>query len=199
MRENRGFLIAAGIFVVVAAAFIYGERQPHSPPSTSPTPQPSPLVGLSANQLQQVVIHSQGKVLTVTRAATGFNYTLCAEGQGGCQPQPADLNRSSQLFTTLASLAPSHVIYGAPEGLPAYGVDKPTGGEVDIKSTTNQQVTLIIGIKTPDGSSYFVKRQDSSDVDAVATGTIDQELLSLVASPPVPQPSPSPGASPSPS
>jgi hypothetical protein len=90
------------------------------------------------------------------------------------------------------------VIYGAPEGLPAYGVDKPTTAEIDIKGTGNEQLTLLIGGKSADSASYYGRRLDSNNVLALAVASIDTELLSLVDTPPVPQPSPPPGAAPSP-
>ena len=194
MQQNRGLYVAAAIFAAVAVIFVFADiRQPAKSPSTSPSPEPSPLVGIDANHLQQVVIHARGKVFTLTRDASSFKYSLCADGQGGCAAQPADLARSAQLFQDIGGLRPTHVIYGAPDGLPAYGVDKPTTAEVDVKSLTGEQVTLVVGIKTPDGVSYFVKRQDSHDVVSVAVGAIAQQLLGFNASPPGPQPTPSAG------
>ena len=179
--------------MLAAAIYFFAERSPKTP-TASPTPQASPIVGLSATQVQQVVIHSQGKVLTVNRQGTGFTYSVCADGTTDCPPAPADQALSLQLFQSLTQLRPAHTVYRAPEGLPAYGADKPTNGEIDIKSTTGQQITILVGLKTTDGANYFLHRQDSPDVVTVATTVVDGGLLGLVNTPPVALPSPVPSA-----
>ena len=200
-RENRGLYLAGFFFLIVAVGFLYLDRGGKVTPTTSasPSPAPSPVVGIGANQLAQVVIHGKGKVLTVARQGNAFTYSVCAEGQGACPTQPADVTKTAQLFSAVATLTPTHVVYGAPDGMPAYGVDKPTNGEIDIKGQGGQQVTLVVGIKTPDGASYFVRRQDSSDVLVVTSGSIDTQFLALIDAPPVPTPSPSPSTGPVPS
>jgi len=201
-RENRGLYLAGAFFAVIALGFIYLDKGGKVSPSSGATPaaQPSPAVGLSINQVAQVVVHGKGKVLTVAVQTNGFTYSVCAEGQGDCLAQPADKIRAAQLFQAVVQLTPTHVVFGAPEGLPAYGVDKPTNGEVDVKGRGGQQATLVIGNKSTDGASYFIKRQDSTDVLVVAAGSIDTSLFGLIDAPPVLTASPPPGAvSPSPS
>jgi hypothetical protein len=204
-RENRGLYIAALFFAAVAVGFLYLDKGARVTPSSSSSPAapaPSPVVGLAINQVANVVIHGKGKVLTVSIQADGFTYSLCAEGQGNCQPQPADKTRSAQLFQAVVQLTPTHVVYGAPEGLPAYGADKPTNGEIDVKGRGGQQATILIGNKSTDGANYFLRRQDSNDVVVVTAGSIDTSLFGLIDQPPAPAPTPSPGAaaaSPSPS
>ena len=203
-RENRGLYIAGAFFALVALGFIYLDRGGKVTPSSGATPTalPSPVIGLAINQVSQVVVHGKGKVLTVALQGNGFTYSLCAEGQGGCPTHPADRTRSAQLFQAIVQLTPTHVVYGAPEGLPAYGADKPTNGEVDVRGQAGQQATLLIGNKSTDGANYFIRRQDSNDVLVVPAGSIDTGLFGLVDAPPVPAPSPAPSvpaASPSPS
>ena len=195
-RENRGLYIAAAFFAVVAMGFIYLDRGGKVSPSSTPTPAaaPSPVVGLSVSQMSEVAVHSGGTVLTIAVQGTGFTYSLCAEGQGGCSTQAADRTRSAALFQAVAQLTPTHVVYGAPEGLPAYGVDKPTSGEIDVQGQAGRQVTILVGHKSTDGASYFIRRVDSRDVPVVPAGAIDTGLFGLIATPPVPAPSPSPGA-----
>ncbi|MEA2683304.1 MAG: hypothetical protein QOK05_1632 [Chloroflexota bacterium] len=194
MRENRNLVVAAAILVAVGVLFYFFDlKGPAKAPTTSPTPQPSPVLGLAPSQIQQVVIHSKSKVLTLALANSTWTYSLCNEGVAPCAASTADATPSAQVFQSLAALRPSKVIFGAPEGLPAYGVDKPTTAEIDVKGSTNQQVTIIVGGKSPDSSSYFLRRQDSNDILAVAVGSIDA-LLAFVDKPPVPQPTASPGA-----
>lgn len=195
-RDNRGLYIAVIFFAVVALGFIFLDRGGKVTPSATATPaaQPGPVVGLSIAQVSQVVIHGKGKVLTVAPQGNGFAYSLCAEGQGGCPTRAADRTRSAGLIQAVAQLTPTHVVHGAPEGLPAYGVDKPTNGEIDVKGQAGQQVMIVIGNKSTDGASYFIRRRDARDVLVVTAGAIDTSLLGLIDTPPVPAPSPSPGA-----
>ncbi|GAC1332532.1 MAG: hypothetical protein NVSMB17_11720 [Candidatus Dormibacteria bacterium] len=198
--QNRGLYIAGALFALVAAIYFFADKNVKAP-TVSSSPLPAAVLDLGASQVQQVVVHARGKVVTVTREGTGWSYSICAEGQADCPTGPADPSRSLQLVQNLTGLRPSHVIYGAPEGLPAYGVEKPTGGEIDIKGRSGQQVILLVGGKSPDGSSYFVRRQDSQNILTVPVTTVDGELLGLVDKPPAPIPSPAaspPGAAPPP-
>ncbi|MFN2462560.1 MAG: DUF4340 domain-containing protein [Candidatus Dormibacteria bacterium] len=197
MRQNRGLYIAAAVFLLAAAIYFFADKNGR-PPVVTPSPQPSPVVGLGASQVQQVVIHARGKVLTLARQGTAWTYSVCPDGQSDCPVNPADQSLSLQYIQALTELRPVHVVYGAPEGLPAYGVDKPTGGELDIRSTSGRQVTVLVGGKSTDGASYFLRRQDSQNILTVATTTVDGQLLALVDRPPVPAPSPAPAPSTSP-
>jgi hypothetical protein len=194
VRENRSLYLAGAILAAVVVLFYFFDLHgPAKAPSTTPTPLPSLVLGLPAGQIQQVVIHANAKVLTIGLQGTGWTYSLCPEGQASCPPQTADPAPSAQLFQSLSALRPSKVIFGAPEGLPAYGVDKPTTAEIDVKGISNQQVTVLVGLKSSDSASYFVRRQDSNDVLAIAAATIDG-FVALLDKPPVPPPSPSPSA-----
>jgi hypothetical protein len=175
---------------VVVLFYFFDLHGPAKAPTSTPTPLPSPVVGLAANQIQQVVIHSKGNVLTIAISGSNWTYSLCPEGQSACTAKVADPAASAQLFQGMSALRPSSVVFGAPDGLPAYGVDKPTTAEIDIKGITNSQVTILVGLKSPDSSSYYLRRQDSNDVLAVAVGTIDG-FLALVDKPPAPVPTPS--------
>lgn len=177
----------------MAAIYFFADKNAKSP-APAVTPQPSPVVGLGAAQVQQVVIHAHGKVLTVSRAGAGWTYAVCPDGQSPCPAQPADQSLSLQLVQTVTELRPSHVIFGAPEGLPAYGVDKPSAGEIDIKGVVGQQVTILVGGKTGDGASYYLRRQDGQDILLVTAASFDTEFLGLVDKPPAPLPTPSPSA-----
>lgn len=192
MRENRGLYLAGAILAAVVVLFYFFDLHgPAKAPTTTPTPPPSRVLGMGSNQIQEVVIHSGGKVLTIRLQGTLWTYSLCPEGQGSCPPRTADPVPSAQLFQSLSALTPSKVILGAPEGLPAYGVDKASTAEIDVKGTSNRQVTILVGLKSLDGSSYFARRQDSNDVLAVAAGSIDG-FLAMLDKPPLSSASPSP-------
>ena len=197
--KNRGIWIALGLFVVAFAIYYLAVvRRPATTPNASASPQPSPIVHLSATAVSQVVIIAKGKVLTVSANAGSWTFSLCPTGQVDCPSQPADSAKASSLVQTLTSLRPDQVIYGAPEGFPAYGVDKPSTAQVDIK-TSGSTDTLFVGAKSPDGASYYLRPTDGSDVFLITAATIDTGIVGLVDTPPVPAPSPSPSPSVAPS
>ena len=200
--QNRGLYVAAALFVLAVGAFyIYDKGKPSnapgSTPSASPAPLASPLANLDANQVSEVVVKANGKVLTVTRTATGFTYSDCPSGQTNCTAQIADINGSSQLFVAVVQIRPVRTIYGVSDQFPSFGLDKPTTAEIDIKTASGQTTVIWVGAKAPDGTSEYVRLATGSDVYAVSSSSIDTPIVALVDNPPapVPTPSPSPAAS----
>jgi hypothetical protein len=202
--RNRGLYAAAALFLLAVGAFyIYDKGQssnaPGSTPSASPRPVPTPIVSIDPNQISQVDVKAKAKVLTVVRNNTTFTYTVCPTDQTNCQPQIADPAVSIQLFTSVVQLGATRTIFGVSDQLPNFGLDKPTGGEIDIKTGSGKTTIIWIGAKAPDNVSVYVRRPDGGDVFAVPAASIDVPILGLVDNPPVPRPSPSPGAAASPS
>jgi hypothetical protein len=200
--NNKALYGAAALFVLALGAFIIYDKgkpsnAPGSTPSATPTTLASPVVSLDPNQIGEVDITANGKVLTVIRNNLTFTYTVCPVGQSNCQPQVADQAASIQLFTGVVQLRPSRTIFGVTDQLPGFGLDKPSGGQIDVKTASGQKTTLWIGGKTTDGVNDYVRYPDGSDVYAIPAATIDAPILGLVDNPPVPQPSPSPGSTPS--
>jgi hypothetical protein len=193
--RSRGIYIALGLFAAVAIIFVLAERTPSkSGTSSNPSPQPSPLVGLAAADVQQVTIKAKGQALTVRRESAAWTYSLCPADQAACPAQPADPLRAVALVAAVAGLRSSHTVY-APPALADYGLDTPKTAEIHVKSAT-KEVILLIGLKATLDPSYYVRKQDGTDVYAVPAVTVESELLGLIDSPPrvIPSPSPSPGA-----
>jgi hypothetical protein len=99
----------------------------------------------------------------------------------------------------VVQLGTTHTIFGVADQLPNFGLDKPTAGEIDIKTGSGKTTVIWIGAKAPDNVSDYVRRPESGDVYTVPAASIDIPILGLVDNPPVPRPSPSPGAVASPS
>lgn len=180
-------------------------RQPNtSPTAINPSPLPSPIMNVATSSVASVAVKAKDKtgnqqVLTVTRNGSGWNYSLCPPDQAFCPAQEADATQAGNLVNTVATLRPTKTIFGAPDGLPAYGLDTPSTAEIDINTIGNQALVIFVGAKGIDKLSYFVRLTTSNNVFAVTATAIDGTILDALTNPPKPRPSPSPLPSLSPS
>lgn len=191
--NSRGFYIAAAILLAAVGLFYFFDlRQP--PPNVAASPQPSPIVSIDAASVTEIDVKSGGKMLTVTRTGNDWRYSVCPTDQAACASKPADTIRSVQLLVAILQLRPLKTVFGAPEGLPAYGLATGTGGEVAIKSPT-RSITLLVGAQAPGGAGYYVRLSDANDIQVVPVSTMQSQVLGAISTPPAPIPSPSPSAS----
>ncbi|MEA2646436.1 MAG: hypothetical protein QOE92_1519 [Chloroflexota bacterium] len=195
--SNRGFYIAAALFLVAAGIFYVWDRgkTPVSPTgvSTSPSPLPPAVLDLQAVDITSVAIKTNDKVLTIATANGAFTYALCPAAEPTCAAQPADPNRAAVVFTSMAGLRPSTTAFGGASRLGDFGLDKPIA---EITVTAKQgKFVLQVGAKTPDGASDYLRKADGQDIYVVPATVIDAQVLAQVDKPPVPVPSPSPAAS----
>lgn len=192
LRQNRGLLISAGVLLVAFALFWWFDlRQPGRSTSPSPSPLPSPIVGTKIADVQKVVIKSGGKALTLTRTAAGWSYGVCADTVTDCPSQPADLTGATGIVGAILGLRPTTTI-AVPDALSNYGLDK-SGPEIDIQATTGTTV-LLVGLKAPDQSSYYLRVKDKGPI-YVVPGSLQTDILGRIDSPPAPLPTPSPASS----
>ncbi len=191
--NGRGFYIAAAILLAAVGLFYFFDLRKPSP-NTAASPQPSPIVGIDAASVTEIDIKSGGKVLMVTRSGSDWRYSVCPADQVACASNPADTVRSVQLLVVILQLRPTKTVFGAPAGLPAYGLATGTGGEVTLKSP-GRSVTLLAGAAAPGSAGIYVRLSDSNDIQVVPLSTMQTQVLGAVATPPVPVPSPSPMAS----
>lgn len=195
--NNRGFYVAAAIFLVAIGAFYFLDiRKP--PASGGATPQATPVISVDAATVTQFQVKTGGRILTVTRNGSDWRYSVCPTAQPDCPSSPADATRSITLLQAILQLQPTRTIFGAPEGLPAYGLDTATRGEIDIATSTGQTIVVLIGSVAPDNASVYLRLSTSNDILAVASGTLQTEVLGALDAPPAVVPTPSPAASASP-
>ena len=191
--NNRGFYIVAAIFLAALGLFYFFDvRKP--PPTSSSSPRPGPLISIDAATVSEIDVKANSKVLTVTRSGSEWRYSVCPADHPGCPTQLASSIRSILLLQAILQLSPSKTIFGAPEGLPAYGLATATGGEIDLKTPAGRNVVVLVGAKAPDSVSIYVRLTDSNDIQAVPLSAIETPILGAVDAPPVPVPSPSPSA-----
>ena len=191
--NSRGLYIAAAILLAAVGLFYFFDlRKP--PSNTAASPQPSPIISIDAASVTEIDIKSGGKVLTVTRSGNDWRYSVCPAEQVTCASNPADTVRSVQLLVVILQLRPTKTVFGAPAGLPAYGLTTGTGGEVTLKSP-GRSVTLLAGATAPGNAGIYVRLSDSNDIQVVPLSSMQTQVLGAISTPPVPVPSPSPGAS----
>jgi len=196
--SSRGFYIAAAIFLVAVGAYYIFDI--HKPVSTGgSTPQPAPVIKIDAGTVSQFQVKSGGRALTVLRNGAEWRYSVCPIAQAECPTAVADTNRALALLGVILQLRPTKTIFGAPEGLPAYGLDTATAGEVDLQTPSGRSVAMLIGAKTQDGVSDYVRLAGSNDIETVPAATLQTQVIGALDAPPAPAPSPSPVASAAPS
>ncbi len=192
--SSRGFYIAAAIFLAAVGAYYIFDI--HRPTSTGGSPQPAALINIDPSTVSQFQVKSAGKTLTVLRNGSEWRYSACPSAQADCPTSVADTNRALALLGVILQLRPTKTIFGAPEGLPAYGLDTATVGEVDLQTPSGRSVQLLIGAKTQDSVSYYVRLSGSNDIETVPGATVLTQVIGAIIAPPAPISSPSPVTSP---
>ncbi|MHB8510016.1 MAG: DUF4340 domain-containing protein [Candidatus Dormibacteria bacterium] len=191
--KNRGLVAAGAFFVVVLLAFFFLDlRGTPKTSSTTPVPQGSPVISVASKDIRSVTVKARAKTYVQQRAGTGWIYSDCPDALPPCPNTLADRVKADLLLDALLQLRPLSTVYGAPAGLPAYGLDKATSGQFEVTTVAGTTTTLLLGSKTTDSNGYYLRRQDSNDVFVVSAGILDGQVLSIIDSPPVPVPSPSP-------
>ena len=98
MWQRWCLVLALGGFIIYDSG--KPSNAPGSTPSATPTTLASPVVSLDPNQIGEVDITANGKVLTVIRNNLTFYSTLYAQwGSRTASPAVADRAASIQLFT----------------------------------------------------------------------------------------------------
>jgi hypothetical protein len=196
--SGRGFYIAAAIFLAAVAAYYVFDL--HRPAGTGGGARQAPaLISLDPAAVSQFEVKSGGRTLTVLRNGTEWRYSVCSQPGADCPTSVADTNRALTLLNVILQLRPTKTIFGAPDGLPAYGLDTPTVGEVDVQTPSGRTAQLWIGAKTQDSVSYYVRLAGSNDIQTVPAATIQVQVIGALQAPPAPSPSPSPVTSATPS
>lgn len=116
------------------------------------------------------------------------------------KPENADADYWSVegMISRLGNLSANRALTGTVGDLATYGLDHPII-EAKVGTTQGKQDTLTVGDKSPDGTAYYVKRNDSDTIFLVSTSLIS-DVQKLVTNPPkaIPTPTPAP-ATPAPS
>jgi hypothetical protein len=167
------------VFALLAAGVAYfGLTEPK--PSTTPTVQ-STVFDLPAIDVARVAVTEAGKTATVERKDDG-SWQIVAP-----TTEPADSRRVDDAVGRLAKLNASRRLDDAGD-LAAYGLAQPSA-QIELTLKDGSRRELLVGAKTPDQSSYYVKPSDANAVFVVSTFTIG-DLTQWSTAPPKPAPTP---------
>ncbi|HEY3111008.1 MAG TPA: DUF4340 domain-containing protein [Chloroflexota bacterium] len=172
------------LFVVLAAAVWWLElRSPEA--AVKPAGQ-APVFDLKPDDVSRIEVDDSGKTVTAERTEGGWRLVQPA-GE-------ADAARVEGAVGQVAKLNATRKLEDASDPA-SYGLSSPTSRLLlGMKDGSSQE--LLIGSKTPDQASYYVKRADSPAIFVTATFALG-DLMRWPSDPPRPRPSPTPGALPS--
>jgi hypothetical protein len=177
------------VFVVLAGAVWWFElRNPE--PAAKPAAGQAPVFDLKADEVSRVEVVDAGRTVAVERNAEG-GWTL-VEPPG----DQADANRIESAVGQVAKLNANRKLEDATD-LASYGLSSPAS-RLSIKMKDGSAQELLIGSKTPDQGSYYVKRADSPAIFVTPTFALG-DLVRWPTDPPRPRPTPpAPPAAPQP-
>jgi hypothetical protein len=172
-------LVAA--FAILAGAVWWAElRNPE--PAAKPAAGQAPVFDLKADDVNRVEVVESGKTAAVERTDGGWRLVEPADDE-------ADARRIDSAVGQVAKLNATRKLEDASD-LASYGLSSPTSRLLlNMKDGSSQE--LLIGSKTPDQASYYVKRGDSPAIFVTATFALG-DLMRWPSDPPRPRPTPPP-------
>jgi hypothetical protein len=181
----RATAALVGVFVLLAGAVWWVElRNPEA--AAKPAAGQTPVFDLKSDEVNRVEVVDSGKSVAVERADAGWRMVE--------PPGEADAGRVDNAVGQVARLNATRKLEDATD-LASYGLSAPTSRLVmTMKDGSSQE--LLVGSKTPDQASYYVKRADSPAVFVAATFAIS-DLMRWPSDPPRPRPTPPAAQNPS--
>jgi hypothetical protein len=168
-----------GVFVVLAGAVWWFELR-NPPAAATPAAGQAPVFDLKAEEVSRVEVVEAGKTAAVERTADGWRLVEPAADQ-------ADDRRIDSAVGQVAKLNATRKLEDASD-LASYGLSSPTSRLLlNMRDGSSQE--LLIGSKTPDQASYYVKRGDSPAIFVTATFALG-DLMRWPTDPPRPRPTP---------
>jgi hypothetical protein len=167
------------LFVVLAGAVWWLELRSPAP-AAKPAGQ-APVFDLKPDDVSRIEVDDSGKTVAVERVEGGWRLVQPA-GE-------ADAARVEGAVGQVAKLNATRKLEDASD-LASYGLSSPTSRLLlGMKDGSSQE--LLIGSKTPDQASYYVKRGDSPAIFVTATFALG-DLMRWPTDPPRPRATPTP-------
>ena len=167
------------VFAILAAGVTYFDLT-GPVPSGTPTVAPSVVVDVPLNMVTYVEVTEAGKTAAVARKDE-TTWEIVSPST-----EPADNRRVEDAVGRIARLNATRKIE-QPGDLSAYGLAQPPLRiELRLSGSTRE---LLVGNKTPDNSSYYVKTPDAGTVYVVSSFAIS-EMTRWLTEPPRPRPTP---------
>lgn len=171
-----------GLLVVLGAYLYFSEIRPGPQQADEPSTE---VIDFNAVDVNSIKVSYQGKSIELKKQDSNWKLTKPEEAE--TQPYVVD-----GLVARIAPLNATRVLSGTLDPLSAYGLDTPQA-EAIIGTTGNRSAFLEVGNNTPDGSSFYVKREDSNKVYIVSSSVIS-DVIKLATDPPKATPTPTPSS-----
>jgi hypothetical protein len=183
--------VLAGLLVLLGVAFFVSESRGGGTASATPTPKPGEedlqLYSFSADTLKRLEVARGDQIVIVEKLEPG-------KWQLALSSEPADASRMSTAALRLSTLRATRKVADGGDLAP-YGLATPS---MKIVFTQDEAVhTLLVGNKTPNELSYYVKKAESPAVYTVSSATLG-DFERMLSEPPKAPPTPTPGEIPSP-
>jgi hypothetical protein len=167
------------VFAILAASVAYFDLGGPAPSGT-PTVAPSVVLDVPLTMVTYAEVTEAGKTAAVARKDE-TTWEIVSPST-----EPADNRRVEDALGRVAKINATRKI-DEPGDLSAYGLAQPTiRVELRLSGSTRE---LLVGNKTPDNSSYYVKTPEDGAVYVVSSFAIG-ELTRWLSEPPRPRPSP---------
>lgn len=149
------------------------------------------VLAFKAGDVNSIQVTYQGKSTELKKEDSSWKLTKPEKAE--TEPYVVD-----GLVARIAPLNAVRVLAGTLEPMSTYGLETPQL-TATIRTTGGKIAVLQVGDNTPDGYSFYAKRDDSDQVYVVSSSVIS-EVIKLVTDPPkaLPTPTPSPPESPAP-
>lgn len=168
------------LFTILVAAVTYFDLGAPVPSGT-PTVAPTTVLDVPIAEIAHAQVTDAGKSAAVSRKDES-SWEIVAPAA-----EPADSRRVEDALGRIAKLNATRKL-DDPGDLGAYGLAQPTI-EVELRLKDGSSRKLLVGAKTPDSSSYYVKTPDAASVYVVSSFAVS-EMTRWVAEPPRPRPTP---------
>jgi hypothetical protein len=172
--------IMLAVLVVLGATVWWFELREPAKASDNAT---AAMLGLKAEDVTRLETRDQSKVVVVEKSDAGTWRLLNPE------EAEADGARVDDMVNRIATLKATRTIDDAID-LASYGLAQPATQAI-VASKTGETITVLIGDKTPDGSSHYVKRDNGPTVYLISSYVVS-DLSRFTNDPPKPRPTPTP-------
>ena len=175
----RATAALVAVFAVLAGAVWWLELR-NPAPADKPAAGQAPVFDLKPDDVSRVEVVDAGQTVAVERTDGGWKLVEPAA-------EEADARRIDSAVGQVAKLNATRKLEDATD-LASYGLSSPTG-RLLLKMKDGSSQELLVGSKTPDQASYYVKRADSPAIFVTATFALG-DLMRWPSDPPKPRPTP---------
>jgi hypothetical protein len=185
MKRWKPTLIVLGLFAALLAYVLLVEVKKEPPSEGDVTPTPPPLMDYALGDLRAMRITDGQRTLRLEQGAEEWRITEPAEGAADYYALLAPVDDLLHLQATM-------IVVEQASDLATYGLDPPAITLI-VELTSGQEERVLVGRKTPDGSTFYVQRVGDARVYTVSNYKVERFVEWLSAPPYQPTPTPEAG------